>query len=185
MSDWFETLEGLHAQVWQCLSRGVEDRGAAARQPTLATVSPDGWPEARTVVLRRAVPTDALLEVYTDTATHKIASLKSCPRAALHVWEPELDLQIRMQADVTLLQGYAVADRWHPLPDVARLSYGVAPAPGTPITEALDYEKSPDQSRFCVLSLSLTHLDVVHLGQAHRRAVFTPADGWAGQWVVP
>ena len=185
MSDWFETLEGLHAQVWQRLSRGVADRRAPARQPTLATVSPDGWPEARTVVLRRAVPSDALLEVYTDSASDKIGSLTAHPRAALHVWEPKLDLQIRMQADVTLLQGNPVSDRWEPLPDVARLSYGVVPPPGTPIPDALEYEKSRDQSRFCVLSLALTHIDVVHLGDHHRRASFVATDGWSGQWLAP
>ena len=185
MTEWFETLEGLRAQVWQRLSRGVADRRAPARQPTLATVSPDGWPEARTVVLRRAVPSEALLEVYTDSASDKIASLNARPRAALHVWEPKLDFQMRLQADVTLLQGDSVSDRWQPLQEVARLSYGVQPSPGTPIAGALDYEKTPDQSRFCVLSLSLTHIDVVHLGERHRRASFTATDGWAGRWLVP
>ena len=185
MNDWFETLEGLHAQVWQRLSRGVADRRAPARQPTLATVSMTGWPEARTVVLRRAVPSEARLEVYTDSASDKIASLSASPRAALHVWEPKLDFQMRLQANVTLLQGDTVADRWQPLPAVARLSYGVQPSPGTPIANALDYEKTPDQSRFCVLSLSLTHIDVVHLGDRHRRAAFVATDGWAGQWLVP
>lgn len=185
MTEWFETLEGLLDQVWQRLSHGVADRDAPARQPTLATISPDGWPEARTVVLRRAEPTEALVEVYTDSASDKIASLQRTPRAALHVWEPTLDLQLRLQADVTLLQGETVMDRWTPLPKVARLSYGVTPPPGTPIADAHAYHKTPDQSRFCVLSLTLNHIDVVHLGAHHRRASFSATDGWAGQWLVP
>ena len=185
MSEWFETLAGLHDQVWQRLGRGVADRRAPGRQPTLATVSADGWPEARTVVLRRAERSAALLEVYTDSMSDKIASLSHAPRAALHVWEPKLDFQMRLQADVTLLQGDAVANRWESVPDIARLSYGVTPPPGAPIAAALDYDKTPDQSRFCVLSLTLTHIDVVHLGDAHRRAAFRADDGWAGQWLVP
>jgi pyridoxine/pyridoxamine 5'-phosphate oxidase len=185
MTDWYEALDGLHAQVWQRLSRGVADRHAPARQPTLATVSPAGWPEARTVVLRRAMPSDALLEIYTDTQSDKIESLHTTPRAALHVWEPKLDFQIRLQANVSLLQGETVADRWQPLPDIARLSYGVTPPPGQPIADALAYDKTPDQARFCVLSLSVTHIDVVHLGAHHRRASFAASDGWAGQWLVP
>ncbi|MFZ3582605.1 pyridoxamine 5'-phosphate oxidase family protein [Loktanella sp. DJP18] len=185
MTEWFEALDGLHQQVWRCLSLGVTDRDASARQPTLATISPDGWPEARTVVLRRAVSSEALLEVYTDSASDKIASLQRTPRAALHVWDPALDLQFRLQANVTLMKGEPIMDRWSPLPEVARLSYGVTPPPGTPIADARDYQKSPDQSRFCVLSLKLIHIDVVHLGTHHRRASFNATDNWAGQWLVP
>lgn len=185
MTEWFETLEGLLAQVWQELGHGVADRSSPARQPTLATISRDGWPEARTVVLRRADAAQALLEVYTDSESDKINSLKQTPRAALHIWEPQLDFQMRLQGDVTLMQGETVADRWHPMPDLARLSYGVTPPPGTPITDALAYEKSPDQGRLCILALTLTHIDVVHLGDRHRRACFDAGDGWAGQWLVP
>lgn len=185
MSDWFETLEGLHAQVWRSLSRGVSDRGAPSRQLTLATVSPDGWPEARTVVLRRAVQDQSLLEVYTDIHSDKIASLKATPRAALHIWDPDLNLQLRMRADVTLMTGDEVSDRWDALPAVGRESYGITPAPGTPVLAALDYIKSPEQSHFCVLSLRLNHIDIVHLGAAHRRATFIRSDVWQGQWVAP
>lgn len=185
MTDWFATLDGLRAQAWQRLADGVADRDAPTRLPTLATVSPDGWPESRIVVLRRAVPSKALLEVYTDSESAKIVSLRRMPRAALHVWDPDRDLQIRMQADVILTQGVAVSDRWRALPDVARLSYGVVPAPGAAIAGARDYEKTPHESRFCVLSLFVRHIDVVHLGAHHRRAAFAPTDGWAGQWLVP
>ncbi|SEN74898.1 Pyridoxine/pyridoxamine 5'-phosphate oxidase [Loktanella fryxellensis] len=185
MSDWFTTLDGLHAQVWQRLGRGVADRRSPSRQPTLATVSPDDWPEARTVVLRRAVPTDAVVEVYTDTQSDKIASLTATPRAALHVWEATQHLQIRLLADVTLLQGDDVSDRWATLPEVGRLSYGITPAPGQPIADALSYAKTPDPRRFCVLRLTVQHIDVVHLGDDHRRAGFDRADGWAGRWLSP
>ncbi|SHF10618.1 Pyridoxamine 5'-phosphate oxidase [Loktanella atrilutea] len=185
MTEWFETLTGLQDRVWQLLKCGVADRHAPARQPTLATVGPDGRPEARTVVLRRVERSTALLEVYTDSLSDKMKSLKTSPWAALHVWEPKLDLQIRLQADVTPSEGDAVADRWDPLPEAARLSYGVVPPPGTPIDAALDYEKSADQGRFCVLTLALVHIDVVHLGEAHRRAAYRADDGWAGQWLVP
>lgn len=185
MSDWFETLHGLHAQVWHQLNRGVTDRDAPARHPTLATVSPAGWPEARTVVLRRAVQDQALLEIYTDVQSDKVASLRDVPRAALHVWDPALNLQLRIQADVALTAGDKVTDRWDPLPEDARQNYGITPTPGTAMAGALDYVKSPEQSRFCVLSLHLTHFDVVHLGEWHRRAVFSRSNDWQGQWVAP
>jgi pyridoxamine 5'-phosphate oxidase len=54
---WAADLGLLRAHVWDRLVRGVHDRRAAARHPTLATVAPDGLPEARTVVSRQSYGT--------------------------------------------------------------------------------------------------------------------------------
>ena len=52
---WSEQLDTLHTHAWHRLIRGVHDRHAPARHPTLATVSPDGMPQARTAVLREGL----------------------------------------------------------------------------------------------------------------------------------
>ena len=184
MSDWFETLDGLHDRLWQRLGRGVADRHAPARQPTFATVR-DGWPEARTVVLRAARREEATLEVYTDIHSDKIASLRQTPRAALHVWEDKQRLQIRLACEVTILTGETVRDRWDPIPEAGRDSYGETPPPGTPIDAALDYRKEPDFAAFAVLSCAVQWIDLVHLGEDHRRAQYRREDGWRGQWCAP
>lgn len=182
---WAASLEGLHTQVWQRLVRGVGDRHAPARHPTFATVSPDGWPEARTVVLRGADKGDAMVEVYTDLHSAKVAALRANPRAALHIWEASAHLQIRLAVTVTILSGDAVAQIWAKVPDPSRQSYGTAPAPGQPIADALAYDKPGDPASFAVLRCIVQAMDVVHLGPQHRRAAFTRADGWAGQWLAP
>jgi pyridoxamine 5'-phosphate oxidase len=51
---WACDLTQLHVEVRLRLIRGVRDRHAPTRHPTLATVTPDGRPQARTVVLRAA-----------------------------------------------------------------------------------------------------------------------------------
>lgn len=90
---WATDLGTLHAQIWERLVRGVHDRRAAARHPTLATVAPDGLPETRTVVLRAANATTACLDIYTDLRSAKVASLRANPRAVLHVWDSSAHLQ--------------------------------------------------------------------------------------------
>ncbi|MFQ6553734.1 pyridoxamine 5'-phosphate oxidase family protein [Aestuariibius insulae] len=185
MSDWFETLEGTLDQIWSRLSRGVADRRAPARQPTFATVSPSGWLEARTVVLRRADRQAAELDVYTDISSDKIKSLTATPRAALHIWEPKPRLQIRLQADVAILQDAEAAGIWSNLPPEARLSYGSTPSPGTQIETSLAYVKDPDPAQFAILRCSLISIDAVHLGDDHRRAAFTRKQDWTGQWLAP
>lgn len=185
MSDWFETLGGIHAHLWDRLDLGVADRDAPARHVVFATQSVNGWPEARTVVLRGADRGTALLEVHTDLHSDKVASLRHLPRASIHVWDACEQLQIRVQAEVEIASGDAVAAIWARVPDPSRQSYGVTPAPGVPIADALDYAKVPDPATFAVLRCHVQAIDAVHLGADHRRAQFVRADGWAGQWLSP
>lgn len=185
MSDWFETTDGLWARMWQTLGRGVADAKHPARLPTFATVSPMGWPEARTVVLRHADAAAAQVSVQTDLTSSKMASLATTPRAALHIWDRKQDLQIRLQADVTVQSGEAVRPIWDKVPDLGRQSYGITPPPGTPIATALDYVKQPDPATFAVLTCTISHVDLVHLGIQHRRAGFSRSGDWQGQWLSP
>ncbi|MGY6410125.1 MAG: hypothetical protein ACXIUV_03735 [Alkalilacustris sp.] len=82
---WAATLPTLHAEAWARLVRGVHDRRAAARHPTLATVAADGAPQLRTVVLRAADRAQARLHVHTDLRSAKVGDLRAEPRAAVHV----------------------------------------------------------------------------------------------------
>ena len=69
---WAANLTSLQTQVWSMLVRGVGDRHASARHLTLATVSPEGWPEARTIMLRAAHPEAATLDIHTDLRSWKL-----------------------------------------------------------------------------------------------------------------
>ncbi len=184
MSNWFETLDSIRGQVWDTLAQGVADADHPARYPTFATLSDDGWPEARTVVLRTVEPNDSL-RIYTDLHSLKIPSLRATPRAALHVWDANQALQIRLQAEVEILNGPAVARDWDSVPDHSRQSYGTQPAPGRPIGDALAYTKDPDPATFAVLLCRIQTIDAVHLGVDHRRAGYSRDDDWAGQWLSP
>lgn len=185
MTDWFTTLDGLRARAWAMLARGVADPRHPCRLPTIATVGPDGWPQARSMVLRAADPAAGLISLHTDLQSPKLASLRQTPRIALHVWDAKSALQIRLQADVQVQSGADVAHLWAKIPDHARQSYGVIPPPGTAIADALDYVKSPDPATFAVLVCRVMQMDLVHLGVQHRRAHYSRNDDWAGGWLSP
>ncbi len=185
MSNWFETLSGLHLQVWDTLVQGVIDPNHPARKPTFATVSADNWPEARTVVLRGSDSEAATIWVHTDLHSDKINSLRKTPRAAFHIWDNAQDLQIRLQVEVTIQSGASVRRIWDNIPDHSRQSYGVTPPPGRAIADALDYVKKPDPDIFAVLECRIFYMDVVHLGEDHRRAAYSRSNDWAGQWLSP
>ena len=179
------TLESLRAEAWALLVRGLRDPVAPARQPTLATISPQGWPEARTVVLRHADPQAWTLDIHTDPRSAKVAALRADPRAGLHIWDATAQLQIRIEARARILTGAEVAELWARVPDPARQSYGSVPPPGTPIAQSLDYDKAPTLDHFAVLRIGIEAMDLVHLGPVHRRARYERGAAWAGQWLAP
>ena len=182
---WASDLPQLYAEVWARLTRGVHDRHAPARHPTLATVTPDGRPQARTVVLRAADKTAGSLDIHTDLRSAKVGDLRITPLAAVHVWDASAHLQLRLEADVTLLTGPEVAAIWANVPAASRVSYGGTPAPGQRIAQALDYKKVADPGSFVVLRLTVATIEALHLGPNHRRAQFDRSDKWAGTWLAP
>lgn len=178
-------LRAFLDEAWQHLTQGVADSKAPARYPTFATVSPDGKPEARTVALRGAMRSAGIVEVHTDIATAKVTALQMHPYAAFHIWAPRADLQIRLSTCVEILTGPQIDPQWAKVPPASRVSYGTAPAPGTPITDVYAYDKPAERARFAVLRCTLLEIDLVHLGAQHRRAAFVREDEWQGTWVAP
>ena len=181
MSDTVETLPGLLAHGWDLL----EARGEALRNLAFATVGPQGWPEVRTVVLRGADREAGTLEVHTDRYSSKITSLRDAPMAETLAWDAEARVQIRARAEVFIQTGLSVAEAWAQVPDPSREAYGAVPAPGTPIDDALAYEKPGRFEGFAVLHCRVVALDLVHLGEVHRRARYRREDDWQGQWLAP
>jgi pyridoxamine 5'-phosphate oxidase len=165
--------------------RGVADRRSSARHPTLTTVSRDGRPKARTVVLRATDVAAHTLDIHTDLRSAKIDDLIATPFAALHIWDASAHLQVRLEANVTILTGSEVGDIWSRLPEHNQATYGITPAPGQHIEDALGYKKTPAAQYFAVLRLAVETIEVLHLGPDHRRARFTHSDEWVGTWLVP
>jgi pyridoxine/pyridoxamine 5'-phosphate oxidase len=178
-------LGAFLGDAWHHLEHGVADATSPARYPTFATVGADGIPQARTVALRGADRAMALVEVHTDIETDKVEALRHTPFAALHIWLPEANLQIRLTARVAVLTGTQVDAAWAKVPVASRVSYATKPAPGTRIGDVYAYEKPAKRSRFAVLRCELTQVDLVHLDARHRRALFVAQDGWQGTWLAP
>lgn len=175
----------MHCHIWSLLMRGVADRRAAARHPTLASVTPDKRPKARTVVLRAADKVRAWLDIHIDKCAKKVAELIANPFATLHVWDSSAHLQIRLEARAHFLTGRQVEEIWARVPDGSRSAYRIMPAPGSPIEDALAYEKVMELNEFGIIRFEIDLIDALHLGPQHRRARFCRSDDWAGQWLAP
>lgn len=185
MNEWFTTLSGLLETAWTELNLGVADSHHPARNATFATVDENGLPRVRTVVLRRADQNLSELDVHTDLRSDKIGDLRANPVASFLFWLPDQRLQLRLSCDVAIKSGPAVTSLWDKVPQHSRIAYGSSPSPGTPIESALAYVKAPDPDDFAVLVCRINEIDVLHLGEDHRRARYTKKRDWVGEWLAP
>ena len=128
----YDDLDGSCAHAWALLARGVKDRRSPFHTPGLATVSPEGLPEIRTVVLRGCDPQTRNLRFHTDTRSAKIADMQKQPQAALHFYDPGAKIQLRVRARLELLTGEAHASAWDNTRPMSRECYQVTQAPGSP-----------------------------------------------------
>lgn len=89
----------------EALQAGVNEANAC----TLATISPDGQPSARIVLLKGADENGFV--IYTNTQSRKGHELLANPKAALVFWWPELERQLRVEG-TTVLVDDAEADAY-------------------------------------------------------------------------
>jgi pyridoxine/pyridoxamine 5'-phosphate oxidase len=181
----FSDLSEFLDKAWSLLRRGVVDPKSAARNPTFSTISEEGFPTMRTVVLRRADPTSNCLEIHTDLKTNKVSSLKKKKIAGLHFWIPKAKFQIRVLVEVDIFTGSEVKDEWNKIPVNSRISYGCSPKSGTKIEEPFAYKKLSLQENFAVLRCIIKEFDVLYLGAQHQRAKFEKINNWRGHWLAP
>ena len=181
----FPDLDEFLDHAWSLLTRGVADPKSVAKYPTFSTISEEGFPTMRTVVLRRADRIANCLEIHTDIQTNKVFSLKKNNLAGLHFWIPKAKFQIRASVVVDILTGSKVEDQWNKIPMQARVSYGSKPSPGIEINGPFDYQKLPEQDNFAVLRCELRALDLLYLGALHQRALYKTGDPAISTWVAP
>ena len=106
----------------------VDAAGAGVVEPNamvLATVGPDGWPQARTVLLKGY--DDRGLRFFTNTGSDKATALAATPRAALVLpWHP-VERQVRVTGPVQPLPAGEVDDYFAHRPRDSQLGAWASP----------------------------------------------------------
>jgi hypothetical protein len=181
------TSQEIRLQIWKELGRASQDRHHAWRTPVLATATPDGSVNARTVVLRGVNLTANEVLVYTDQRSSKVAELAFKPGGMFVFWSERLGWQLRMKVHITTLTtGTEVEERWKRIKESASANDYIHPtAPGSPLASGA--EASPalpsTKNHFTVLVAKITEMDWLELASGgHRRARMT-SDTW--EWLTP
>lgn len=163
------------------------DRCPPGNRVQLATVSPEGIPSVRTVILR-GLSDDGTAWFVTDARTEKVAELERNPRVALHVFWPDGGEQFRLSGRARVHGARADApfdalraEFWAGLSaETKRLFFG--PPPGRQLgplpPPPADFVACPPE--FAVVGVDVDEVDWLRLGAPPVRWLYR---GLGGEWI--
>ena len=196
------TLETLEDHIWALLVRGKADRRHGFHLPVVATGSPSGGVDARTVVLRRVDRSRRMLAFHTDARSPKLQQLTAGASVAWVLYAPKLKQQVRARGRVAALSPAVVEEAWAQTGLSSRRCYLVSAAPGSPITAPEEgwvhglsganptaAESEAGRAAFTVVETIIEHIDWLYLqARGHLRASLTWSDAreaFDSTWIVP
>ncbi|MEL8055263.1 MAG: pyridoxamine 5'-phosphate oxidase family protein [Pseudomonadota bacterium] len=185
MSD-ADRLSEIETDTWNLLGRAVVDKRSPLRWFTLATVSTDGQPEARTVVLREIDRDARRISLFTDRRAAKVAALRANSKAECHFFDSRKMLQFRLSGVAEILtRGVRWQGLFDNVPDYALGDYSALIAPGT--SGKMDSDSALAADHFTVIDISIESLDWLSLSrEGHQRARFSWQNGERrAEFVVP
>ncbi|MEQ8665248.1 MAG: pyridoxamine 5'-phosphate oxidase family protein [Rhodospirillales bacterium] len=189
------SLDDALAEAWELLNAGATDRHSPFHLAKVATVTADGRPSQRTVVLRHVDPAARTLRFHTDRRSGKVADLAANPAAAVLFYDAARQVQLRIDGTAGLHKDDAIArDAWNASRPQSRACYLSDDGPGTPVDApppAPRYDEAGDDiafGSFCAVVVGITRLEWMHLAAGgHRRARFdwSGDDGMTATWLSP
>lgn len=191
--------QSVFNQAWDELLKAVTNRRHNFRLGVVANSTPNG-PEARTVVLRNAIPEERILQFHADIRSQKFQSLKSGDRIAWVFHSPDLKLQIRATGPCQIDETSLIVDQaWEVTQLLSRRCYLATTAPGSPVEsptggfpeyltsrEPTEEESELGRDNFCIIRTEVDSFDVYSLAfTGHTRCHFTYNTDWQANWLVP
>lgn len=194
-------FNAMHQLAWQHWQQALQSAKHPFRQLVLATLQA-GLPDLRTVVLRNADAATGMLYFHTDSRSPKVAAIGQMPQVALLFYHYEAKLQLRIQAEATVLRDGPLVDaQWAGTSPSSKRCYLSKTAPSqysavhTIGFDSLFGKRLPSQEEaepgrvhFAVVACQIKELDFLLLGHdGHQRALLQYQNGLlkTGHWLVP
>ncbi len=175
-----DDLAAVEAAAWQALETAIADRRSAHHLVKVATVTLDGRPSLRTVVLRGVDRTARTLRFHTDRRSGKVGEIENNPAVGMLFYDQDWQVQVRIDGVARLHAGDTVArDAWARSRPASRACYLASQRPGTvvdapPAAPAYEDMADPDAfANFCAVVVCVERLEWLYLrASGHQRAQF-------------
>ena len=190
----YNDLDEILPAAWSLLQRGVRDRRADFHLLQVATVTSEGLPSIRSVVLRGFDEQTRTMRFHTDSRAEKSNEIFERSQIVAHLYSREEKIQLRMLCRASLHHRNAVSSAgWRSMREMSRDCYRQTLAPGTrvdtPQDITVDANMDADEAydNFAVVTATIQHLEWLYLAAAgHRRAVFDWRNGSETRtWLAP
>ena len=188
----YDDLIDSEAYAWKMIVDGVKDRRADFHTPTVATIDLNGAPNLRTIVLRACDADARQLRFHTDTRSTKIREIETNPRGAIHLYDRDKKIQIRLQVKLTLANTETTTQAWDRTQAMSRECYQVTLPPGQHIQVPDEAQFDPSATQdgwdhFQPVIATVETLEWLYLvAKGHRRARFDySSDSATHTWLVP
>lgn len=195
-----DTHDGVLAEIWSMLKRGVHSPIDPFHWPVLGT-SGTGGCSVRTVILRQFILPDRILVCHTDARAVKVQEIRHHNRVSWLFYHPKKKVQLRASGRATLHSDDPFADeQWAGSILTSRLNYCAVEPPGTPVdrpTSGLPeflrtriptlFETEKGRKNFLSIACRIDNIDWLALSVlGNRRARFVwDADKLSATWLVP
>ena len=177
-------LEGLFQECNNQWAQVKDSKKHAFRFFTLATISSDGRPHLRTVVLRNFNPKDISFTIYTDSRSQKLQELEQDKRAQLLFYDPKRMLQIIVS--VVLLENINEDKIYNDIPEHSKKDYSSIITPGSEINSPDELRFNFSRGFFSKLIFKAETIEYLRLKKPnHLRVFFKIEDNWKGTFLVP
>ncbi len=163
------------SSIWETVSEQLTNAATSAQHPlhlfSLATISEEGLPHIRTVVLRKFQPFERIIFFHTDIRSPKTRHIQAHKNVSLHWYSPSERLQIRIAAQAIVHHHNACAENaWLASRPMSRACYTSTHPPGTPIKlfpPAPPVPNETDRSGFNVFAVVACHFETIELLSLH------------------
>ncbi|MEH6791903.1 pyridoxamine 5'-phosphate oxidase family protein [Parasphingorhabdus sp.] len=190
-------------EAWKLLREGASDRHSPLHTPSVATVTGDGVPSQRVMVMRAVDQPGRLLRFNCDSRGSKVAEISRKPAVSVLGYHPQAKVQLRLSGTGRIQSSGPEADSaWEQASLYGQRCYLADPAPGSPVaapTSGLDpamegvkptpEQVAPARTHFAILQIAVDKIEWLYLAHSgHRRALFEwngTANHWHGRWLVP
>ena len=190
----FHNLEDALKAAWSLLGKGARNARSSFHVMQIASVTADGLPAIRSVVLRGVDAANRTIRFHTDSRSPKANEIFERPQIAAHFYSPKEKVQLRLQCRAQLHHHDAwSSSAWRHLQEMSRECYRQARPPGALLETPAhaSFEPACDQQEaydnFAVVTARIQRLEWLYLSsQGHRRARFEwPRGRQVATWLAP
>ena len=130
-------LDEVLDDIWSMLKRGADRFNDPFHWPVLGTLGKDNCSQ-RSVILRRFILQERILECNTDSRAGKVREIRDNPEVSWLFYHPRKKIQLRISGKAKLHSDDAFADKqWLDTPIPSRMNYCSVLPPGTPVDKPI------------------------------------------------